>query len=205
MVAVALAARRAGLPVTLRGSGAVVTAIPPQSSAASVLAPYDVIVSDNGRRVGTPLDLVNANVHVLVIERGAQTMTVSVHGAITDLRTRTRQLHVEVPFSVRFRKRSLGGPSAGLAYALAVADLLDRPDHTGGRAIAATGELAVDGTLAPIGGLPWKVQGARSKHAAVLFAPASELALVPKGSALTVRGVQGFDDAFAALADPRSA
>lgn len=198
LVAAAVAARRAGLPVAVRGTGAVVTEIPPHSSAAGVLAPDDVIVSDNGRRVGTSLDLMNGNEHVLVVERGAENVTVTVHGAVTDLATRTRQLRVELPFSVQFRKRSLGGPSAGLAYALAVADLLDRPDHTGGRAIAATGELAVDGALASVGGLPWKAQGARSEHAAVLLAPASELALVPK-SALTVRGVWRFEDAFAAL------
>jgi PDZ domain-containing protein len=198
LVGAAVAARRAGLPAVVRGSGAVVTEVPGHSSAAGVLARDDVIVSDNGRRVGTSLDLMNGNEHVLVVERGAQNVTVTVHGPLSDLATRARQLHVELPFSIQFRKRSLGGPSAGLAYALAIADLLDGPDHTGGRAIAATGELAVDGTLASVGGLPWKAQGARSQHAALLLAPASELALVPK-SALTVRGVRGFDDAVAAL------
>ena len=98
--------------------------------------------------------------------------------------------------SVAFRHRTLGGPSAGLAYALAIADLLDPVDHSDGRTIAATGELSPAGAVSPVGGLRWKAEAARSAGAALLLAPASELRLLAN-SGLRVRGVDGFAEAFA--------
>jgi PDZ domain-containing protein len=49
---------------------------------------------------------------------------------------------VDLPFQVRFSERpDVAGPSAGLAYALAIADLLDQGDYARGRTVAATGTI----------------------------------------------------------------
>ena len=45
----------------------------------------------------------------------------------------------------------LGGPSAGLAFALTLADVLTDGDLTGGRTIAATGQLGADGEVQAVG------------------------------------------------------
>ena len=101
-------------------------------------------------------------------------------------------------FSIRFRRRPLGGPSAGLTYALAKADLLDPQDRTQGRAIAVTGTLGLDGSVGVVGGLEWKADAARSRRAAMLLAPKAEAGLLPRTS-LPVRGVQDFSEALASL------
>jgi len=79
------------------------------------------------------------------------------------------------PFDVRISSGEIGGPSAGLAWALGLHDLLTPGDLTGGRTIAITGALAVDGTVFPIGGIEDKVVGAAEVGASVLIVPDGNL------------------------------
>jgi PDZ domain-containing protein len=79
------------------------------------------------------------------------------------------------PFDVRIQSGSIGGPSAGLAWALALYDLLTPGDLTGGRTIASTGQLGIDGTVYPIGGAADKVVAAESAGATVLILPVSNV------------------------------
>ena len=51
----------------------------------------------------------------------------------------------------------IGGPSAGLAFTLALIDQLSPGQLTGGRNVAVTGTIGLDGTVGPIGGLAQKV------------------------------------------------
>ena len=73
--------------------------------------------------------------------------------------------------SVHIRDRGLLGPSAGLAYALALDDLLTPGDLSKGRTIGVTGQLNPDGSVAPIGGLLLKARGAVHAHASQLVVP----------------------------------
>jgi PDZ domain-containing protein len=98
-------------------------------------------------------------------------------------------------FSVRFRDRALTGPSAGLVYALAVLDRLEPGDLTGGRVIAATGTITVDGRVGVVGGLAWKSEGAARVQPALFLVPASQVSAA-RG---TGRGVRTLADAVAAL------
>ena len=68
----------------------------------------------------------------------------------------------------------IGGPSAGLVFALQSVDLLTEGDLSGGRRIAATGTITADGKVGPIGGIKQKIVVA-SKEGAELF-------LVPAGN-----------------------
>jgi PDZ domain-containing protein len=79
------------------------------------------------------------------------------------------------PFDVRISSGEIGGPSAGLAWALGLYDLLTAGDLTGGRTIATTGALAPDGTVFPIGGIEDKVVGAAEAGASVLILPEGNL------------------------------
>jgi len=70
----------------------------------------------------------------------------------------------------------IGGPSAGLVFALAVIDKLTPDDLTGGKFIAGTGEIGPTGAVGPIGGIPLKMIGARQAGATVFLVPAANCA-----------------------------
>jgi PDZ domain-containing secreted protein len=73
------------------------------------------------------------------------------------------------PFEVKFDVGGVGGPSAGLMYALAIIDELTPGDLTGGVVVAGTGEITDDGKVKPIGGVQQKMLSARNKAHASLF------------------------------------
>ena len=66
----------------------------------------------------------------------------------------------------------IGGPSAGLMFALGILEKVGPTELTGGRFIAGTGTIDPDGKVGPIGGIPLKMIGARHKGAAVFLVPA---------------------------------
>ena len=107
----------------------------------------------------------------------------------------TRNPTFTLPFRVTFRRRAIGGPSGGLVFALALADMLGHRDLALGRTIAASGTLEPDGVVGPIGFLPEKSRGARRARAALLLVPADEVDQArPFGG--WVRGVLSLDDAL---------
>ena len=77
------------------------------------------------------------------------------------------------PFQVKIRVGDIGGPSAGLMFALGIIDKLTPGNLTGGRFIAGTGEISADGTVSPIGGIQQKMVGARAAGATVFLTPAA--------------------------------
>jgi PDZ domain-containing protein len=80
------------------------------------------------------------------------------------------------PFGVRIRVGNIGGPSAGLMFALAIVDKLTPGSLTGGRFVAGTGEISADGTVSPIGGVQQKMVGARAAGATIFLTPAANCA-----------------------------
>jgi PDZ domain-containing protein len=78
------------------------------------------------------------------------------------------------PFPVTISVSDIGGPSAGLMWALGLDDLLTPGDLTGGRTVAGTGEIFPDGTVGPIGGVENKVAAAKGAGATVFLVPAGE-------------------------------
>jgi len=90
------------------------------------------------------------------------------------------------------------GPSAGLAYALAVKDMLDPADLAQGRTIAATGEVMADSSVVPVGFVSQKAPAATGARATVLLVPDVEVTEA-WGNGLRVDGVGSVADAIAAL------
>ena len=82
-------------------------------------------------------------------------------------------LDVELPTDISFDSGEVTGPSAGLAWTLAIVDELTPDDLTMGQRVAATGTIGPDGAVGPIGGLPQKTAAVRRAGA--------ELFLVPEG------------------------
>jgi Lon-like protease len=105
------------------------------------------------------------------------------------------------PFDVRIQSGAIGGPSAGLAWALALYDLLTPGDLTGGRTIASSGQLGIDGTVYAIGGADDKVIAAENAGATVLMLPGSnvEEARAAGESEIELVPVETFGEALAYL------
>lgn len=72
---------------------------------------------------------------------------------------------------VNWELNSVRGPSAGLAMALSLVNALSPEDITGGRKVAATGEIFLSGEVGPVGGLVMKVRAAESQGAEVFIYP----------------------------------
>jgi PDZ domain-containing secreted protein/Zn-dependent protease/CBS domain-containing protein len=214
-MAAAAAARAAGYDATIEGTGAQVVGIVDSAPAADVLQVDDVITALDGVGVGTATDLRDAVSGRLAgepvrlgIERAGRNVEVSTRtvalptiagGVGLGIVARTRDLRVDVPFSITFDDRpDIGGPSAGLTYALAIADMLDPDDLTRSRAIAATGTIGADGAVGAVGGVPEKAIAAEDAGAQLLLVPASEVS--EAGSTeLVVRGVTTLDEALQLL------
>jgi PDZ domain-containing protein len=86
------------------------------------------------------------------------------------------QEHYKFPFTVKISVGDIGGPSAGLMFALGIVDKLTTLNLTGGRFIAGTGEITADGRVQPIGGIQQKMLGARDAGATIFLTPASNCA-----------------------------
>lgn len=107
----------------------------------------------------------------------------------------------KLPVKVRIDTRGVGGPSAGLAFAL---DLVEELGHNVDRGykVAATGELALDGSVLPIGAAKQKTIGAREAGVDVFLVPAGSNARVARKYAdgLRIIPVKSFPQALHALA-----
>ncbi|WP_059013247.1 YlbL family protein [Streptomyces specialis] len=110
------------------------------------------------------------------------------------------------PFAIDIELADVGGPSAGLMFALGLMDKLTPEDLTGGAFVAGTGTIDDEGTVGPIGGVTMKTIAARDAGADFFLTPEENCATaaesVPDG--LTLVRVGTLDDALAALADIRA-
>ncbi|MFJ8945442.1 PDZ domain-containing protein [Streptomyces sp. NPDC102395] len=109
------------------------------------------------------------------------------------------------PFTIDIKLADVGGPSAGLMFALGIYDKLTPGSLTGGKFVAGTGTIDDDGKVGPIGGIQMKTVGARAKGAQYFLTPADNCAEaaedVPDG--LTLVKVDTIGDALGALEDIR--
>ncbi len=211
-VATAVALRSLGYAIDPKG--AEVVSLTSGYPAAKTLRDGDVIVRLEGTKIRSPDDLTKSmsgrrpGVDVrLVVRRNGRATRLTV-GTRADPGEKDRavmgvlvQPQLEFPIPVKIDAGDIGGPSAGLAFALDIVDELGR-DVTRGRRIAATGQLELDGTVLPVGGLKQKTIGARETGMDVLLVPAGENAAVARRYAegLTVLPVRTFGQALRRLA-----
>ena len=141
------------------------------------------------RRDGKPLDVTVRTIP------SPQDGTRAIVGILVD-----QDAKIELPFDVDIDLGRVGGPSAGLPFALEIARQLGR-DVTHGCRIAATGELALDGTVLPIGGIKQKTIGARRADVDYFLVPLGENAQGARENAhgLHVIPVESFQQALQKL------
>lgn len=215
-VAAAVALQELGYDVEAEPEGALVVAVDPSAPAAGKLEPTDVIVGVDGEKVATPDDLRRligkrepGETVSLRVRTGGATRTVEV-GTIESAQEPGRPLvgiaveqsaEIELPVEVEIDLGAVGGPSAGLAFALDIVEEL-RGDVDRGLKVAATGELELDGGVVAVGGVKQKVIGARRVGADVLIVPAGENAAAARRVAgdLRVVAVESFRQALRVLA-----
>ena len=112
------------------------------------------------------------------------TLTVTRHGSVVDVPVVTgeredggAQIGVfidpsfEMPVEVDINIEGIGGPSAGMMFALGLVDLLTPEDEAAGEVIAGTGTIDVTGEVGPIGGIRQKLAGAVRDGARWFLAP----------------------------------
>lgn len=115
-----------------------------------------------------------------VVLRDGEEVTVPVGTEVVtdDDGTKRRQIGIQLglgfvfPFTVSVNiSDNIGGPSAGLMFALAIYDTLTPGSLTGGQDVAGTGELDSQGTVGAIGGIQQKIAGAREAGADLFLVP----------------------------------
>ncbi|MER6016038.1 YlbL family protein [Streptomyces bluensis] len=110
------------------------------------------------------------------------------------------------PFTIDIKLADVGGPSAGLMFALGIYDKLTPGSLTGGTFVAGTGTIDDTGKVGPIGGIEMKTVAARDKGATYFLTPKDNCATavrdIPEG--LTLVKVDTIGDALGALKDIRS-
>ena len=111
----------------------------------------------------------------LVVLRAGKTLTIPVasktSGGTPVIGVQVQQQY-KFPFNVQITVGDIGGPSAGMMFALGIIDKLTPLNLTGGKFIAGTGEITASGQVQPIGGIQQKMVGARNAGATVFLAPA---------------------------------
>ncbi|MGH3022785.1 MAG: YlbL family protein [Gaiellaceae bacterium] len=215
LVAITVALRELGHEVDVEAVGAEVVLVQPGAPADGELEVGDVIVQAEGEDVATTADLRRAMTDLepgdevsLTVEREGETLrlTLPTQASEAEPARAVVGVHVqnaeefEFPVDIEIDAGAIGGPSAGLAFALNIVDELGE-DIDDGRTIVATGELTLEGDVVPIGGVKQKTIGAREAGA--------DLFLVPDRNAAEARGadsgveivaVSDFDEALSVLA-----
>ncbi|WP_167349990.1 PDZ domain-containing protein [Pseudoclavibacter helvolus] len=173
------------------GTALAIVSVGDDGAAAGMLEPGDIVTSVSGIPVestdGLPAavaevsggDLGNLQAVDVVVDRSGETKTFSitpragvVEGEERALLGVTVATQHDFPIDVSIELGNVGGPSAGLIFALAVSDKLADGDLTRGLHVAGTGTMSPDGTVGSIGGITQKLYAAVDVGADLFLAPA---------------------------------
>ena len=223
-VAVAVALEELGYEA-ITSSGVVITSVQEGSAADGVVQPGEIVVAVDGGPTMMSSDLVDVvarlapgttvELTVLALEDGAEEQRIVTLGAREDDPERAflgvgladNLAFADLGFDVAIDTGEVGGPSAGLAFTLAVLDQLTEGELTGGADVAVTGTMRPDGTVGAIGGLPQKVAAVRDEGLQTFIVPAAqpeaELELAEELAEGRVRivAVENLEQALDALAE----
>ncbi len=190
--ATVVALNKIGCDITESGTGAIISLIEKKSPASKNLKVGDVIVEIDGKPVALNSDATEiirsrkaGDTISVVVERGEKntkkTIDVELGSSpyqkntpFLGVATVTRDLEFDFPVSISFDPGAVSGPSAGAAFTLSIIDQLTEGELTGGKDIAVTGEIGLDGSINHVGGVAQKAIAARDAGAKVLLVPKGE-------------------------------
>ena len=161
----------------------VVAQADPGYPAYGVLKAGDVITAVDGQPVTGATSLTG----LIAAHPAGSTLTVTIirNGQSSQVRVGTKEsggrpvmgvrigAQFKFPFQVTISVGDIGGPSAGMMFALGIIDKLTTLNLTGGKFIAGTGEIEASGKVDAIGGIQQKMVGARQAGATIFLTPAS--------------------------------
>ncbi|HEX5859436.1 MAG TPA: PDZ domain-containing protein [Microbacterium sp.] len=155
------------------------------SPAQGALEPDDIILSADGtpiEQADTLREIIQGSAGEpveLTVLRGGEEQTVSVtpeqreiNGEDTWVIGVTLIHDYDFPIDVTIQLDNVGGPSAGMMFALGIIDTLTPDELNGGKDVAGTGTIDAAGDVGPIGGIRQKLYGARGAGAEFFLAPA---------------------------------
>ena len=212
-----VALRALGYQVRVRPAGVIIAGIDRAAPIASSGAKLgDVILSTDGRRT---LDIEGLRTAVRRVDPGA-VVDLGLHRNGTMLTVAVKTIRseesgdailgilpaqanaVDAARTVTYSVKGVGGPSAGLAFALQIYSAGRGYANLHGLKVAATGTLSMTGTVGPIGGVGEKAEGARRAGATVFLVPSDNAAEARAAhvTGLRIVPVGNFADALRALA-----
>jgi Lon-like protease len=209
----AVALRELGYEVLDESSRVIVLDVQCDGPSNNTLEPGDEIVAIDGQPV-TTADEVRPAVQsrtpgdrlTLTIRRAGEQRDVTVRlgrrdgaaflGIVSQTLVRSR-----LPLDVEIDTRRVSGPSAGLAFTLAIIDDLTPGDLTGGSPVAVTGSIGRDGAVGVVGGVGEKAVTAREDGVALMLVPAGEAKVARErvGDDVKIVPVGTIDEALRAL------
>lgn len=216
--AVVVALRHLGFRIPEDGSGALVLSVFEGFPAAGKLKTGQTITKVGNRSISTRGELLQAlsrrspGDEVELTVRNARNKTQKKRvvaladrgdgSPVMGVEVQTANPVFDLPFEVDIDSGAIGGPSAGLAFTLAVLDSLTKGELTGGAKIAVTGTIEMDGRVGPVGGVAQKAEAVRASGAEVFLVPSNEFDNARRilGDDVAVERVDTLDDALVALA-----
>jgi PDZ domain-containing protein len=213
-IAITVALRELGRQVSVEAVGAEVVLVTPDAPADGELQVGDVVVEARGEPIANTIDLRQAMRPVrpgstveLTVRREGEELELSVgtqasqqgpRRAVVGVQVRDAQ-EFDFPLDVEIDAGSVGGPSAGLAFALEIVDELGS-DLENGRRVVATGEITLAGDVLAVGGIRQKTIGAREAGASVFLVPDANAAEArAQAGDVEIVPVSDFDEALTAL------
>ncbi|MCU1485048.1 MAG: hypothetical protein JWN67_1794 [Actinomycetia bacterium] len=200
----------------IKGKGAQVVQIVKGSPADGPLAPGDSIVAVDG----TPTEFSPEAVRLLHAHHPGDTVRLTVR---PDKAEATKEVTVKLganpddpkqpqlgvtltstpptfafPYKVDIASQQIGGPSAGLAFTLEILDVLTPGELTGGRKVAATGTIELDGSVGEVGGVAQKAVAVEEAGVELFLVPRAEVAEARKHASKKLR-IEPVDDLQDAL------
>jgi Lon-like protease len=190
--------------------------------ASKLLKPQDLIVAVDGIAIGTSDDISpvlegkkKGDIAQVTVDRQGSPSPIVLPIELTQNEGRViigflpdpsppGTIKFDIPKGVAIDSGDVGGPSAGLAFTLALLDDLTPGSLTGGVKVAATGTISPTGIVGDIGKLRLKTVAVQRAGAKVFLVPddqKDEAIKQAAGSDLKVIGVRTLDDALKALAD----
>ncbi|MFM7069043.1 MAG: S16 family serine protease, partial [Actinomycetes bacterium] len=224
LVATRAALECLGYDADFTGDGARVDAVPSGSPSSGRLRAGDVITEVAGNRIELPSQISDAlsgrspgqSVEVGFTRAGApKTTTVTLGPSEDDARppilgvaVSAKSPRVSGPVRVEVDSGTVSGPSAGLAWTLAIIDRMTPGSLTGGGNVAVTGEMLPDGAVGQIGGIAQKVAAVKRAGVRTFLYPAATPAAEQRrmreiaGTSVALRPVRTLDEAVRIL-DPQ--
>jgi PDZ domain-containing protein len=168
----------------------VVDSVDPKGASVGKLAKGDVLLAVAGQPVTDPTTMIDRTRAIapgtpteIRFRRGSQEKTVTVTTKPAPDDPKASRVGVGIrpdyvfPFDVDVQlPETIGGPSAGMMFALAIYDVLTPGSLTGGRDIAGSGKITPDGTVGAIGGIGQKLAGAQHDGAKLFLVAADNCA-----------------------------